>query len=122
MLADAVESASRSLSDWSPRRVESLVRKITDMRIEDGQFQESGLSFGEIKTIQQSLVTSLLASRHSRVQYPDQPKASNEPKESKEPKETRDESKGEKGSDKSSYVAGGDSALSDSSSIIRMHT
>lgn len=122
MLADAVESASRSLSDWSPRRVESLVRKITDMRIEDGQFQESGLSFGEIKTIQQSLVTSLLASRHSRVQYPDQPKASNEPKESKEPKETRDESKGEKGSDKSSYVAGDDSALSDSSSIIRMHT
>ena len=71
MLADAVESASRSLTDWAPRRVENLVRKITEMRIEDGQFQDSGLTFGEVQTIQQSLVTSLLASRHSRVKYPD---------------------------------------------------
>ena len=71
MLADATESASRSLTDWSPRRVESLVRKITEARIEDGQFRDSGLTFGEIQTIQQSLVKSLLASRHSRVKYDD---------------------------------------------------
>lgn len=116
MLADAVESASRSLTDWSPGRVESLVRKITAPRIEDGQFRDSGLTFGEIQTIQQSLVTSLLASRHSRIQYPDPPK------ESKEPKESRDESKIEKALDKSSYVANGDSSTSDASSIIRMHT
>ena len=71
MLADAAESASRSLVDWSPRRVESLVRKLTETRIEDGQFRDSGLTFGEIQIIQQSLVTSLLASRHTRVKYDD---------------------------------------------------
>ncbi len=86
MLADAVESASRSLADWSPRRVENLVRKITEMRIEDGQFRDSGLTFGEIQTIQQSLVTSILASRHSRVKYPDdKDKEKDKEKESKEP-------------------------------------
>ncbi|MGI6402004.1 MAG: HDIG domain-containing metalloprotein [Thermoguttaceae bacterium] len=70
MLADAVESASRSaLTDWSPRRVENLVRKITEARIADGQFRESGLTFGEVQTIQQSLVASLLASHHTRVKY-----------------------------------------------------
>ena len=84
MLADAVESASRSLADWSPRRVESLVRKITEARIEDGQFRDSGLTFGEIQIIQQSLVATLIASRHSRVKYPDD----------KEPqKDAREESK-----------------------------
>ncbi len=79
MLADATESASRSLTDWSPRRVESLVRKITEARIEDGQFRDSGLTFGEIQTIQQSLVKSLLASRHSRVKYDEDEKEPKEP-------------------------------------------
>ena len=76
MLADAVESASRSLTEWTPRRVENLVRKIAEMRIEDGQFRDSGLTFGEVQTIQQSLVTSLLASRHSRIKYPEGDKES----------------------------------------------
>lgn len=69
MIADAVESASRSLSDWSPRRVENLVHAIVEKRIEDGQFNESGLTLGDINTIEQSLVTTLLASRHTRVKY-----------------------------------------------------
>ena len=76
MLADAVESASRSITEWTPRRVENLVRKIAEMRIEDGQFRDSGLTFGEVQIIQQSLVSSLLASRHTRVKYPDAEKDS----------------------------------------------
>lgn len=84
MLADAVESASRSLSDWSPRRVENLVQKIADARIEDGQFNESGLTLGEIHTIKQSLISTLLASHHTRVKYADKkaPEKNGEQKES----------------------------------------
>ncbi|MDO5309480.1 MAG: HDIG domain-containing protein [Planctomycetia bacterium] len=86
MLADASESASRSLSDWSPRRVESLVHKLAEMRIEDGQFNDSGLTLGEIQRIEQSIVNTLLASAHSRIKYDDD-KDKQQPtvKEEKEP-------------------------------------
>lgn len=70
MLADAAESASRSLGDAAPGKIENLVRQITDARIEDGQLNDSGLTLGEIRTVEKSLVTSILASRHSRVKYP----------------------------------------------------
>ena len=69
MLADAVESASHSISDFSRRRVESLAQKIVDIRIKDAQFDDSGLTFGEIHAIEQSLISNLLASRHTRVKY-----------------------------------------------------
>lgn len=108
MLADAVESASRSLTDWSPRRVENLVRKITELRIEDGQFRDSGLTFGEIQTIQQSLVTSLLASRHTRVKYPDGGNS----------KEQKDESRIARRDD-SKVVKSDSSGIRDASSIIK---
>ena len=100
MLADAVESASRSLSEWTPRRVENLVRKLSEARIEDGQFNDSGLTLGEIHIVEQSLVSTLLASKHTRVKYPDKdykdkPTDKSEQKENKEVKERRDGSSSE---------------------------
>lgn len=71
MLSDAVESASRSLADWTPRKVEALVHGIIEKRIEDGQFNDSGLTLGELHTVEQSLVSTMLASHHKRIQYPD---------------------------------------------------
>ena len=41
MLADAVESASRTLVDPTPARIESLVRGITECRLHGGQFDEA---------------------------------------------------------------------------------
>ncbi len=75
MLADAVESASRSLSEPTPKRVQSLVNEITLKRILDGQFDESGLTMSELRVIQESLVKSLLALHHGRIKYPDQKQA-----------------------------------------------
>ena len=43
MLADAVESASRSLSDPTPKRIENLIHDITMNRLLDGQFDECAL-------------------------------------------------------------------------------
>jgi len=90
MLADAAESTSRSLTDWSPRKVEGMVQKLTEARIEDGQLTDSGLTLNEIQKIRQSMVTSLLASRHARVKYPESEKTEKTPqkssvKEEKEP-------------------------------------
>ncbi len=71
MLADAVESASRTLSDPTPKRIESLVHSLTMKRLLDGQFDESSLKLSEIRTIEKSLVKSLTAIYHGRIRYPE---------------------------------------------------
>lgn len=83
MLADAAESASRSLGDVAPGRIENLVRQLVTARLEDGQLNDSGLTLGEIRRVETSMVTSILASRHNRVKYPATAKADD----AKEPKE-----------------------------------
>lgn len=72
MLADAVESASRTLSEPTPKRIESLVRGIALKRLLDGQFDECGLSLSEIRTVEDSLIKSLIGIYHGRIKYPDQ--------------------------------------------------
>jgi len=72
MLADAVESASRTLSDPTPKRIETLVHEITLKRLLDGQFDESSLTFCEIHTVEESLTKSLIAIYHGRIKYPEQ--------------------------------------------------
>ncbi len=72
MLTDAVESASRTLSEPTPKRIESLVHNITIKRLHDGQFDECNLTLAEIHTIEDSLTKSLIAIHHGRVKYPEQ--------------------------------------------------
>lgn len=72
MLSDAVESASRTLVEPTPSRIENLVNEIAMKRLLDGQFSECGLTLDELRTIENSLVKSLSAVYHGRVKYPDQ--------------------------------------------------
>ena len=72
MLADAVEGASRTLVDPTPARIENLVEEMAEHRLQDGQFDESGLTLRELHSIQRSLVKSLTALYHGRIKYPDQ--------------------------------------------------
>ncbi len=72
LLADAVESASRTLSDPAPKRIESLVHAITMERLLDSQFEESSLTLSEIRAIEESLTKSLIGIYHGRVKYPEQ--------------------------------------------------
>jgi hypothetical protein len=72
MLADAVESASRALTEPTPARIASLVHDLAMKRLLDGQFDECGLTLEELEIVEQSLVKSLTAVYHGRVKYPDQ--------------------------------------------------
>jgi len=71
MLADAVESASRTLVDPTPARIESLVRDIAEQRLRGGQFDDSGLSLRELRTIEKSMIVSLTSIYHGRIKYPE---------------------------------------------------
>lgn len=75
MLSDAVESASRTLVDPAPARIESLVHELSRKRLDDGQFDECSLTLREMKLIEASLIKSLTAVYHGRVKYTDQQSA-----------------------------------------------
>lgn len=72
MLADAVESASRTLRDPTPSRLEGLVHTLSKKKLDDGQFDECAITLQQLRMIEDSLVKSLNAMYHARVKYPDQ--------------------------------------------------
>jgi putative nucleotidyltransferase with HDIG domain len=72
MLADAVESAARTLSDPNPSRIEGLVRHLSRKRLTDGQYDQCDLSFRELTMVEESVVKSLCAIYHGRISYPSQ--------------------------------------------------
>jgi putative nucleotidyltransferase with HDIG domain len=71
MLADAVESAARTLHDPAPGSLRKLVHDLLMKRLLDGQFDESGLTLTELHVIEESLCKSLTALYHSRIRYPE---------------------------------------------------
>lgn len=72
MLADAVESTSRSLASPTPGSLQKLVHDILMKRLLDGQFEESGLTLTELHLIEESLSKSLIALFHARIKYPEE--------------------------------------------------
>ena len=72
MLCDAVESASRSMSEPTPSRIEAMVREIATKRLMDGQFDECDLTLQELAAIVETVSKSLAAIFHGRVAYPGQ--------------------------------------------------
>ncbi len=71
MLADAVESASRSLSEPTPGSIRKLVHDLLMKRLLDGQFEDCGLTLSELHRIEESLCKGLIAVYHSRIRYPE---------------------------------------------------
>ncbi len=72
MLADAVESSSRTLKDPTPAQLATLVDTIASEKLQDGQFDECDLTMRQLDLIKASLVKSLVAMYHGRVKYPGQ--------------------------------------------------
>jgi len=83
MLADSVEAASRTLSDVSRPRVQQLVGRIINNYFRDGQLDECNLTLRDLHAIARSLVDTLTAIRHERIDYPDPTDREGRPIESK---------------------------------------
>jgi len=70
MLCDCVESASRTITDPTPGKLENLVHDIARNKLADGQFDECNLTMAELRLIEVSLIKSLAGIFHSRIKYP----------------------------------------------------
>ncbi|HIJ67804.1 MAG TPA: hypothetical protein HPP51_05915, partial [Planctomycetes bacterium] len=73
MLVDSVESATRSLTELTPTRIESVVHNMAMKRLQDGQFDECDLTLRELSQIETSISKSLAAHHHGRIAYPTSP-------------------------------------------------
>lgn len=71
MMADSVEAASRSLQDYSPASIDSLVERIIGSQEADGLFKESPISFRDVETVKETFKKRLATIYHSRVAYPE---------------------------------------------------
>lgn len=72
MLADAVESASRTMKDPSPAHLEQLVHDLIVKRLMGGQLNECNLTFRELQQIEISFIKVLAGIYHGRIKYPEQ--------------------------------------------------
>jgi cyclic-di-AMP phosphodiesterase PgpH len=70
LICDGIESATRAMSDPTPSRIEALVRRMSRARLQDGQLDDSDLTFRELRTIEDAIIKSLCAIYHSRIAYP----------------------------------------------------
>jgi hypothetical protein len=70
MLADSCEAAARSLAHPDPENIRTIVLKIVDAIISDGQLDECDLTLRELTTIREALISALTAIYHARIDYP----------------------------------------------------
>lgn len=69
MIADAVESAVRSLKNPTPEEIENMINKIIVERLNDGQLSDSPLTLKDIKTIAATFSRILRGMQHNRIKY-----------------------------------------------------
>ena len=70
MLADGVEASVRSLSSRDEAAIRSMVGRIIEERIADGQFDECDLTLRDLERIRTAFVEQLLGMYHTRIAYP----------------------------------------------------
>ena len=71
MIADGVEAASRSLSEYTEESISKLVNKIIDGDVADGYFKECPITFRDLAIAKLVLIERLKAIYHTRIQYPE---------------------------------------------------
>jgi cyclic-di-AMP phosphodiesterase PgpH len=72
MLADSCESAVRSIDNPDPAKVENVINGIIKSRIDEGQLDESPLTFSDINKIKEAFISILMGQHHRRIRYPKQ--------------------------------------------------
>lgn len=69
-MADAVESATRSLAHPTEEDIRSMIESIFKGRILDGHLQDSGLTLGDIAKMKITFFNTIKVMHHNRIAYP----------------------------------------------------
>ncbi|MBZ0304643.1 MAG: HDIG domain-containing protein, partial [Anaerolineae bacterium] len=69
MLADGCESATRSVGPSSKTEIEGIVNHIFELRLSEGQLNDSGLTLNDLKTVRNIFIQTLQAMYHPRIAY-----------------------------------------------------
>lgn len=69
-LADGIEAAARCLPKVTPQHLDEIIDQIVRDRLQDGQLDESPLTFAELNKIKDSFQHTLVTMLHGRVAYP----------------------------------------------------
>ena len=70
MLADSIESASRTLSEPTPSRMKGLIKTIIENKLKAGQLDDADLTLKELNRITEEFLTILIGVHHQRIDYP----------------------------------------------------
>jgi len=71
LLADGIEAASRSMKNPTYNKIESLINRLVDDNISEGQLDNCPLTFRHLQIIKSSFLSVLVGVYHSRVEYPE---------------------------------------------------
>lgn len=71
LLADTCEAAVRATRPSSREELKALVDRLIDERINDGELDESNLTFKEVQQVKDVFVRVLEGVHHPRIQYPE---------------------------------------------------
>ena len=71
MMADVVEAASRSLSEYTEETISNLVEKLIDVQVSEGYFRECPITFQDIETVKAVFKEKLKIIYHTRISYPE---------------------------------------------------
>ena len=74
MIADVVEAACKSLKNPTEQELEEFVDKIVKFKVDNGQFDDSALSFEELNIVTDVMKGKLKSIYHVRVEYPEEKK------------------------------------------------
>lgn len=69
-LADAVESASRTLQKPTPAKIEQLIDGIASGRLNEGQLDYCSLTLKDLTAVKASFAITLRSMMHNRIAYP----------------------------------------------------
>ena len=76
MVSDSTEAAARAYAQQGQPTEAGLAKLVDDIvaeKLDDGQFDDSSITFGDLTTIKREIVAGLAAYYHARVEYPDFP-------------------------------------------------
>ena len=71
MMADSVEAASRSLTEYTEKNIRELVDHIIDAQVNDGFFRDCPITFRDIQYAKTVLIEKLKTTYHTRISYPE---------------------------------------------------